>query len=180
VVVPVEDAVEAKGMPEAKSGSLLTYSTLRHSFTVHTKCVDRFAIEVFYNEADSLDGYLIEETEVYMKFIRPRRHRDSMIILSAAVLLLQVPIAAQSPGTIDRGYMYIEGGGAAGEPKDVQIGRALAAGPGTVTAGARIVGVDSQGKSIVLREGNNGFTCQPGNPKVVGRPASCANEAALL
>jgi hypothetical protein len=39
--------------------------------------------------------------------------------------------------------------------------------------------VDSQGKAVILREGNNGFTCQPGNPKVIGRPASCANEAAL-
>ena len=114
-----------------------------------------------------------------MKFIRTGRHRDSLIILSTAVLLLQVPVAAQSPGPTDRGYMYIEGGGATGESKDVQIARAVAAGPRTVTAGARIVGADSQGKTVVLREGNNGFTCQPGNPKVVGRPASCANEAAL-
>ena len=51
--------------------------------------------------------------------------------------------------------------------------------PPTVSADARIIGVDSQGKTIVLREGKNGFTCQPGNPKVVGRPASCANEAVL-
>jgi hypothetical protein len=94
------------------------------------------------------------------------------IQLSAAVLLLQL-------GPIDRGYMYIESGGAAGESKDVQIARALAAGPRTVIGGARIVGVDSQGKAVVLREGNNGFTCQPGNPKAIGRPASCANEAAL-
>jgi len=114
-----------------------------------------------------------------MKFIRPGRLRESLIILSAAVLLLQVPVAAQSPGPTDRGYMYIEGGGAAGESKDAQIARAIAAGPRTVSAGARIVGVDSQGKTVVLREGNNGFTCQPGNPKVIGRPASCANEAAL-
>jgi hypothetical protein len=104
---------------------------------------------------------------------------DSMIILSVALLLLQVPVAAQRPGAAERGYMYIEGGGVAGESKEVQIARALAAGPRTVSPGARIVGVDGQGKSIVLREGKNGFTCQPGNPKVIGRPASCANEAAL-
>ena len=29
-----------------------------------------------------------------------------------------------------------------------------------------------------LARGSNGFTCQPGNPKVVGRPASCSNEVA--
>src|SRR4051812_636489 len=101
------------------------------------------------------------------------------IQLSAALLLLQLPSAAQSPGPIDRGYMYIESGGAAGESKDVQIARALAAGPRTIIGGARIVGVDSQGKAIRPRQGRNGFPCQPGNPNVTNRPSSCANEAAL-
>jgi hypothetical protein len=32
---------------------------------------------------------------------------------------------------------------------------------------------------VVLREGNNGFTCMPGNPKVIGEPPFCANDAAL-
>ena len=68
-------------------------------------------------------------------------------------------------------------GGAAGEPAEVQMARAIAAGPRHVTDSARIVGADAQGKRMVLREGSNGFTCQPGNP-VLGRPASCANEAA--
>jgi len=101
------------------------------------------------------------------------------IILCAGLLWIQPHVAAQSRGIADRGYMYIEGGGVAGEPRDVQMARAIAAGPRTVNSDARIIGVDSQGKTIVLREGKNGFTCQPGNPKVVGRPASCANEAAL-
>jgi hypothetical protein len=71
-----------------------------------------------------------------------------------------------------------ESGGAAGEPAEVQVARALAAGPRHVTNSARIVGADAQGKRMVLREGGNGFTCQPGNPKLLGRPASCSNEAA--
>jgi hypothetical protein len=122
----------------------------------------------------------MEESEGYMKFIRLiGQQSDPMIILSVALLLLQVPAAAQSHVATERGYMYIEGGGVAGESSGVQIARAMAAGPRTVSPGARIVGVNAQGKSIVLREGNNGFTCQPGNPTVVGRPASCANEAAL-
>ena len=79
----------------------------------------------------------------------------------------------------DHSHMDIdESGGAAGEPAEVQMARAVAAGPLHVTNSARIVGADAQGKRMVLREGSNGFTCQPGNPKVLGRPASCANEAA--
>jgi hypothetical protein len=89
-------------------------------------------------------------------------------------------VEAQVPSAADRGYMNIdESGGAAGEPREVLMGRAIAAGPRSVTDAARIVGTDAQGKPVVLREGNNNFTCQPGNPKVVGRPASCSNEAAL-
>src|SRR5258706_12648799 len=71
-----------------------------------------------------------------------------------------------------------ESGGAAGEPAEVQMAWAIAAGPRHVTDSARIVGADAQGKRMVLREGSNGFTCQPGNPKFLGRPASCSNEAA--
>ena len=57
------------------------------------------------------------------------------------------------------------------------MARAIAAGPTHVTDFARIVGADAQGNKMVLREGSNGFTCQPGNPKVLV-PASCSNEAA--
>ena len=71
-----------------------------------------------------------------------------------------------------------ETGGVAGESKEAQIARAIAAGPATITGEARIVGTDANGKSIVLREGTNEFLCQPGNPKVVGRPATCSNAAA--
>jgi hypothetical protein len=103
----------------------------------------------------------------------------SRIVLCAGLLLLQSLVEAQAPNAADRGYMNIEeGGGVAGESKEVQIARATAAGPSTISGAARIVGTDSQGKTIVLREGNNGFTCQPGNPTVIGRPASCSNEAA--
>ena len=66
---------------------------------------------------------------------------------------------AQAPSASDRGYMYIEGG-AAGGSKEVEISRVIAAGPRTVTDAARIVGADAQGNTIVLREGNDGFTCQ--------------------
>jgi hypothetical protein len=111
-----------------------------------------------------------------MKFVR----RNSLVIILLAGLLLcqRGSVGAQTQPTDDHSHMDVnESGGAAGEPAEVQMARAIAAGPRHVTDSARIVGVDVQGKSMVLREGRNGFTCQPGNP-VLGRPASCSNEAA--
>jgi hypothetical protein len=106
-----------------------------------------------------------------MRFAR----RNSMILLAALLLCQRGSVGAQI-ATDDHSHMD-EGGGAAGEPADVQMARAIAAGPRHVTDGARIVGADTRGKRKVLREGSNGFTCQPGNA-ALGRPASCANEAA--
>jgi hypothetical protein len=112
-----------------------------------------------------------------MKFVR----RNSLLIILLAGLLLcqRGSVGAQMQQADDHTHMDIdESGGAAGEPAEIQIARAIAAGPRHVTDFARIVGADAQGKRMVLREGSNGFTCQPGNPKVLGRPASCSNEAA--
>jgi hypothetical protein len=61
----------------------------------------------------------------------------------------------------------------------VKIARAMSAGPAGVATTARIVDTDAQGKSVVLREGNNGFTCMPGNPKIVGEPPMCVDAASL-
>jgi hypothetical protein len=99
--------------------------------------------------------------------------------LFTSLLLVHGAVQAQVPNATDRGYMNIdESIGAAGESREAQIARAIAAGPVQVTESARIEGSDAQGKKIILREGNNGFTCLPGNPRVVGRPASCSNRAA--
>jgi len=107
-------------------------------------------------------------------------YRNSLALaLVTTLLLIQRAVAAQVPNAADRGYMNLDGSiGAAGESKEAQIARAIAAGPKSVTESARIEGRDAQGKKVVLREGNNGFTCVPGNPRVVGRPASCSNQAA--
>jgi hypothetical protein len=107
-----------------------------------------------------------------MKFVR----RNSVIIILLAGLLLcqRSSVGAQMQPTDDH-VAVDESGGAAGEPAEVQMARAIAAGPPHVTSSARIVGADAQGKRIVLREGDNGFTCQPGNPRVPARPP---NEAA--
>jgi hypothetical protein len=112
-----------------------------------------------------------------MKFVR--RNSLVIILLTGLLLCLRGTVGAQMQQTDDHSHMDIdESGGAAGEPADGQMARAMAAGPRHVTDSARIVGADAQGKRMVLREGSNGFTCQPGNPKILGRPASCSNEAA--
>jgi hypothetical protein len=112
-----------------------------------------------------------------MKFVR----RNSLVIVLLAGLLLcqRGSVGAQMQQADDHSHMDIdESGGAVGEPAEVQVARAIAAGPRQVTESAWVVGVDAEGRRIVLREGHNGFVCQPGNPTALDRPASCSNEAA--
>jgi hypothetical protein len=59
------------------------------------------------------------------------------------------------------------------------IARALAAGPADVARSASVAVKNADGKMVVLREGTNGFTCMPGNPKVVGQPAMCMDAASM-
>ena len=61
----------------------------------------------------------------------------------------------------------------------VKIARAMSAGPMNVAKAARIVDTNAQDQMVVLREGNNGFTCMPGNPKVVADPPMCVDAPAL-
>jgi hypothetical protein len=112
-----------------------------------------------------------------MKLIR---WASSVLILLAGLVLCQRgPVQAQASSPDDHGHMDIEAiAGAAGDPAEVQIARAMAAGPQYITGSARIIGADAHGNRTVLRQGSNGFTCQPGNHAVAGRPASCWNEAA--
>jgi hypothetical protein len=66
----------------------------------------------------------------------------------------------------------------AGETTQAKIARAMSAGPTEVAKSARIVDTTAHG-TAVLREGNNGFTCMPGNPRAVGDPPMCADTAAM-
>ena len=112
-----------------------------------------------------------------MKTVR----RNSLVVILLAGLLLcqQGLVRGQIRQAGDYSHMNLdESIGAAGEPAEVQVARALTAGPRHVTDAARIVGADAEGKKVVLREGSNGFICQPGNPEILGHPALCANEAA--
>ena len=67
----------------------------------------------------------------------------------------------------------------AGDTIQVRIARALSAGPPEVAKSARVVDTDAQGTVTVLREGSNGFTCVPGNPRVIGDPPMCADGASM-
>lgn len=60
-----------------------------------------------------------------------------------------------------------------------KIARAMSAGPPDIAMSARIIDKDVQGNKVVLREGTNGFTCMPGNPKVIGDPPMCADAASM-
>jgi hypothetical protein len=66
-----------------------------------------------------------------------------------------------------------------GETTQAKIVRAMSAGPADVARSARIIDTDANGNTIVLREGNNGFTCMPGNPKEVGDPPMCEDAASM-
>src|ERR1700743_2760915 len=65
------------------------------------------------------------------------------------------------------------------ESIQAKIARAMSAGPAEIAKSARVVDTDSKGTTVVLRQGNNGFTCMPGNPKVIGDPAMCVDAASL-
>jgi len=65
------------------------------------------------------------------------------------------------------------------ESVQARIDRAMSAAPPEIAKSARVVDTDPQGKVEVLREGTNAFTCMPGNPKVIGKPAMCADAASM-
>jgi len=67
----------------------------------------------------------------------------------------------------------------ADESAQDKIERAVSAAPPSVAKAAKVMDMDDQGKMTVLREGNNGFTCFPGHPGVVGEVAMCADAASM-
>jgi len=65
------------------------------------------------------------------------------------------------------------------ESLESRITRALAAAPPEVAHGARVVDTDSDGNTIVLREGTNGVTCWPGNPNHDVDPPVCMDAPSM-
>jgi hypothetical protein len=108
-----------------------------------------------------------------MNLVRPG---FGLLTLSAIVLLVN--------GAIPRGAVLAQAAAHSsamevGETTQAKIARAMSAGPTDVAKSARIIDTDANGKVVVLREGNNGFTCMPGNPNVVGDPPMCADAASM-
>jgi hypothetical protein len=98
-----------------------------------------------------------------------------LVTLSVAVLFVN--------GTNPRGAAHAQTAdhsstAGTGETTQAKIARAMSAGPTDVAKSARIIDTDAHG-TIALREGNNGFTCMPGNPQAVGDPPMCADAAAM-
>jgi hypothetical protein len=99
-----------------------------------------------------------------------------LLILSAVLLFVsgKNPRRATYAQTTDHGSTPD-----ASETIEVRVARAMSAGPIDVAKSARIVDTDAHGNTVVLREGNNGFTCMPGNPKVVGEPPMCVDAPSM-
>src|ERR1700734_3398187 len=81
--------------------------------------------------------------------------------------------------TCPLGVLLVAYSADAPESAKAKIARALSAGPPDIAKSARIVDTDAQGMMVVLREGSNGFTCMPGNPRVIGDPPMCADAASM-
>ena len=104
--------------------------------------------------------------------------KRTLFFLAAATAMLLVaetyfgrPVQARTPvqnSTAD-----------ASDTMQGKIARAISAGPVDVARSARIINTDAQGNTVVLRDGNNGFTCMPGNSKVIGDPPMCVDAASL-
>jgi hypothetical protein len=60
-----------------------------------------------------------------------------------------------------------------------KVRRALAAGPASITNNATVAEIDPEGGTTVLRRGTNDFTCMPGDPNDIGKPAMCADRVAM-
>lgn len=90
--------------------------------------------------------------------------KGSSCVLAATFAALV--IAGVGSGAAARMHTFQSSDANSDESTQIKIARAMSAGPAEVGKAARIVDTDAQGKTVVLREGNNGFTCMPGNPKV--------------
>jgi hypothetical protein len=102
------------------------------------------------------------------KNVRSEIVKRSLVFTTIFAVLLVNAALAQSGSAAD-----------GSETTQAKIARALSAAPPEVAEAARVVETDAQGKMTVLKEGSNGFTCMPGDPKVIGDPAMCADAASM-
>jgi hypothetical protein len=104
-----------------------------------------------------------------------RKFLASVITAIALLLIIEIRLVSRAESkTFHNGIAA-----AAGKTTQEKIARAMSAGPDNISKSARIVDKDAQGNKVILREGSNGFTCMPGDPKVVSDPPMCADAASM-
>ena len=103
-----------------------------------------------------------------------RKQKHISFMFSGVVLLL----TAASFGRFLRASA-IPQSDSGSDTTQAKIARAMSAGPDDIAGSARIVDTDTNGNTVILREGNNGFTCMPGNLQVIGQPPMCVDAASL-
>jgi hypothetical protein len=99
----------------------------------------------------------------------------ALVTAVAAVLVVGTRLGTRAESTLTLHTAGID----TGETTEVKIARAMSAGPPEIARSAKIVDTDAQGHTVVLRGGSNDFTCMPGNPNVIGKPAMCADRASM-
>jgi hypothetical protein len=101
--------------------------------------------------------------------------RSAVLAATLAVLVIAAigPKAAAQTHTAQSSALYSD------ELAQIKIARALSAAPPDVAKAATVAEMDAHGTMTVSRPGTNGFTCMPGEPKGVGQPAMCADEASM-
>jgi hypothetical protein len=111
--------------------------------------------------------------------MRSESSRRKFLTSAMTTMTLLLIIGIRLAGHAESKTSHNEVSTTAADTTQAKIARAMSAGPVNVAKAARIIDTDAQGKMVVLREGNNGFTCMPGNPKVVGEPPMCVDAASL-
>jgi hypothetical protein len=95
---------------------------------------------------------------------------SALFVVTIVVIVMGMRLSRAESKTVQS-----SAGTDAGDVIQAKIDRAKSAGPSEIARSAKIIDKDAQGHTVVLREGNNGFTCMPGNPNVIGEPAMCAD-----
>lgn len=99
----------------------------------------------------------------------------SAITATALFLIIGIRFVGRAESKALHNPIPVKGG----DTPHQKIARAMSAGPDDISASARIVDKDAQGRTVILREGSNGFTCMPGNPNVISDPPMCADAASM-
>jgi hypothetical protein len=110
---------------------------------------------------------------------RPESSRPRFLASTITALAQLLIIGVRLVSRAESKTSHNETSAQAGDTTQEKIVRAMSAGPDSVSTSAQIIDTDAEGKMVVLREGNNGFTCMPGNPKVVGEPPMCVDAASM-